>query len=51
MDWGRTEQALGGEGDARRRGQHLPDDQNRGGREQTVEVVGRQNTREAGYPL
>jgi hypothetical protein len=39
------------QGDARGRGQHPMDDQNGGGREQTVEIVGRHNTREAGYPL
>jgi hypothetical protein len=32
-------------GDARARGQHPTDDQNGGEREQTVEIVGRQNTK------
>jgi hypothetical protein len=31
-------------------GQHPTDDQNEDGREQTVEILGRQNTRETGYP-
>lgn len=39
------------QGDACGRGQHPTDDQNGGGRELTVEIVGRHNTREAGYPL
>jgi hypothetical protein len=39
------------QGDTLGRGQHPMDDQNGGGREQTVEIVGRQNTREAGYPF
>jgi hypothetical protein len=33
------------QGDARECGQHRTDDQNGGGREQMVEIVGRQNTK------
>jgi hypothetical protein len=38
------------QGDACAHGQHPTDDQNGGEREQTVEIIGRQNTKEAGYP-